>query len=191
VVVYGLQVHAKQFDLVAKVIFKFLFSIAAACAYAWVPTCRRSLTRFVLLASLGPGLMLACDCKSPEVAVALKRADAVFTGTAVRIQDLGMERSGSSHRIVVTFQVKTFWKGAVQKTTVMYTRINTSDCDGFLSLDQGKQYIVYGYKKKNLNFKDVAPNADEVLGTWICSRTRELRFAEQDAKELAAGKSPR
>ena len=202
-VIYGLQIHTNQPDMVAKVIFRYLFAVAAGCAselcrlwlkqwaHIWLPTCQRSLIGFMFLVSLGSGRMLACDCRSPAIPVALERADVVFMGTAVKVQDLGKETFGPSHRIVVMFEVKTFWKGPVQRTTVMYTRINTSDCDGFLSLEQGKQYIVYGYKKRNLNFRDVAPDANEVLGTWVCSRTRELRFAEQDTRALGDGKSPK
>jgi hypothetical protein len=132
--------------------------------------------------------MFACDCAYPEVAVALQRADIVFAGKAAKVEDLG-KSSDSSHRVVVTFQVERSWKGTVHKITVMHTRINTADCDGSV-FSEGKQYIVYGYRKENWNFKDVAPKANEVLGTSLCSRTRELKFAEEDIKVLGTGRSP-
>jgi len=72
----------------------------------------------------------------------------------------------------------------------MHTRINTADCDGFLNLKQGAQYIVFGYRRRNWNFRDVLPNADEVLSTGLCTRTREQKSGQEDLRKLGAGKTP-
>jgi hypothetical protein len=133
--------------------------------------------------------MLGCDCDYPAVAVAFQHADLVFAGKAAKVQDLG-KNIDSSHRVVVTFQVDRSWKGAVHKVMVMHTRINTADCDGFV-FTEGKQYIVYGYRRENWNFKDIVPKASKVLGTGLCSRTRQIEFAGEDLKILGTAGSPR
>jgi hypothetical protein len=154
-----------------------MFVRSVICAGFWTVACS--------------GSLLACGCKSPEISVALQRADVVFIGKVVNIRDFGQDTySAPARRVMVTFQVSRWWKGPVRRITVMHTRINTSDCDGFLSLKRGEEYIVYGYRKKNWNFRDALPNADEVLGTGLCTRTTKLKFAVEDLKELGTDKAP-
>ena len=125
---------------------------------------------------LGAEAALACTCAPAQSAAAeLERAAAVFSGKVVEIKR--QKRSeGLFARVEVVFRVEKAWKGVERKTVSVWTSSQSSACGyGFR---EGQTYLVYAYES--------APGS---LSTGICSRTRRLKDARKDLKELGRGRA--
>ncbi len=72
------------------------------------------------------------------------------------------------------FKVLEGWKG-VTKKEVWLTQSPSSNCD--YHFKKGSDYLVYAYAPQD-------KKKSEILGTSICTRTRELAKANDDIVEL-------
>ena len=138
----------------------------------------KNLMRCLLLfASLAFGVEagLACTCvplKGP--AEELELAAAVFSGKVVEIRrhKRGEDIFAGVEAVV---RVERVWKGVEATTVSVFTASHSAACGyGF---KEGRTYLVYAYK-----------DAEGRLSTGICGRTRRLKDAGEDLKELGAGR---
>jgi hypothetical protein len=131
--------------------------------------------RLTTIVILGTTLVYGCECKSPKVRDALKRADVVFRGRIIGFRD-----SGKGYQVAI-FTVDRVWKGDIPRTFEMPALKETSACAGFWpsSLEVGKYLLVYAQR--------VDGTSDYV--TDICSRTA-LAEESRDFTELGAGRQP-
>ncbi len=138
----------------------------------------KSLLLFVLMIAsvmLSADAALACTCApAGSAARELDRSTAVFAGKVVevrrhrRAQDIFGE-------VEVVFRVEKAWKGVEARTVSVFTSSHSAACGyGF---KRGRTYLVYAHA-----------NADGRLSTGICSRTRRLKDAGEDVKELGEGR---
>lgn len=110
----------------------------------------------------------ACDCDWVPLFEAMDDSDAVFAGTLVA----GGEGDGAE------FEVSRVWKGDVEATTLVYFDGGGTSCE--MWLDEGEEYLVFAYR----NY----PN--EPLVTGFCTRTVELKHAQQTVEALGEGRPP-
>ncbi len=131
----------------------------------------------LLVASLAFGAEtgLACTCApSKGPAAELELAAAVFSGKVVEVRK---HRQGEDifARVEAVLRVERAWKGVEGATVSVFTASHSATCGyGFKG---GRTYLVYAYK-----------DAGGRLSTGICSRTRRLKDAGEDLKELGAGR---
>ena len=125
----------------------------------------------------GAETALACSCvPSKGPAEGLEQSHAVFSGKVVKIR----RNRGSGDiftSVEVVLRVERVWKGVEAATVSVFTASDSAACGyGF---KQGRTYLVYAHR-----------TAEGSLSTGICSRTRRLRDAGADLKELGAGREP-
>ena len=117
----------------------------------------------------------ACDCQIPEVAAAIEKSAAVFSGEVA-----GVETFGSS--ISARFRVERIWKGPVVATVDVITELSEVACG--VPFHAGERYIVYA------DFRDPREPMCELLylflETDLCTRTR--LFEEGEASRLGEPK---
>ena len=153
----------------------------------------------IVLCILLSGQAFACSCFEPTISDAFKWADVVFSGEATKVQyvdDVGVGMFGE-RRIIVTFQVSTFWKGDVGETITLHTVYNRISCGGYF-FKQGEKFIVYAKKERaeewlgDGDFRPVLQGVGypkpyfDILDTGLCTRTHRLADADVtgDLKEL-------
>lgn len=107
----------------------------------------------------------ACDCDWVPLFEAMDDSDAVFAGTLIA----GGEGDSAE------FEVSRVWKGDVEATTLVYFDGGGTSCE--MWLDKGEEYLVFAYRDY--------PN--EILFTGFCTRTTELKHAQQTVEALARG----
>ena len=99
-----------------------------------------------ILMALSSGISFrafGCSCVSPELDKARMNADAVFSGTIVRITYVDPKASWEP-RVAVDFEVDRVWKGPVTPKFRMHTYSEASSCAGFSpsSLKTGHAILV-------------------------------------------------
>jgi len=119
----------------------------------------------------------ACSCAPPpSAAQSLGQAGAVFSGKVLQVKRV-KGGNGQDGQVEVVFAVDASWKGAERRVMSVFTASNSAACGyGFR---RGRTYLVY------------AAESEGRLATTICSRTKLLRDAQEDLKELGAGKPVR
>lgn len=138
----------------------------------------RILTLCLLLAAsvaFGAETGLACTCApSRGPAEDLKLAAAVFSGKVVEVRK-HRQSADIFAGVEAVFRVERVWKGVEGATVGVFTASHSATCGyGFR---RGRTYLVYAYK-----------DVEGRLSTGICSRTRRLKDAGEDLKELGAGR---
>jgi len=122
----------------------------------------------------------ACTCApTPSVAVAREQAAAVFSGRVVKVRRVDPPSAPGAGllNVEVVFAVTHSWKGVESPTVSVFTSSHGASCGyGFRT---GRTYLVYAYRQ-----------GDGPLSTGICGRTRRLKDAREDLKELGAAKAP-
>lgn len=109
-----------------------------------------------------------CSClPPPPPREALARADAVFAGTVLSVEERRGE--GGMATLAVRIAPTRRWKGAAADTVTVHTPDNSAACG--VAFTPGEAYLVY------------ASGADE-LGVNLCSRTRPLAGAEDEVEAL-------
>jgi hypothetical protein len=104
----------------------------------------------------------------------LEKSDAVFSG---KVTDIKSHEQAKNvfERVEAVIQVDSAWKGIEEKTVSVFTAAHSATCGyGFR---QGEAYLVYAGR---------SPQGR--LSTTICSRTRRLKDAGDDLRELGPGK---
>jgi hypothetical protein len=140
----------------------------------------------------------ACVCAgTSSVTEEFKDAAAVFSGKYVGseyrkgiVNQFREMQQSEGQRIeyevlVLKFEVEEWWKGNLDKEVILVTEqtrasdgtVSVSDCE--LGFEKGKRYLVYAFGEGN------------ELGASACSRTKSLRKAKADLKELGKGNKPR
>lgn len=118
---------------------------------------------------------LACTCAPPGSPTReLERADAVFSGKVVEVR---RRKRGADifAGVEAVLRVERAWKGVEAATVSVFTASHSAACGyGF---KQGRTYLVYAHKDR-----------EGRLATGICGRTRRLKDAGEDLKELGAGR---
>ncbi len=131
----------------------------------------------LLAASLAFGAEagLACTCApSKGPAEELQLAAAVFSGKVVEIKR-HKQAEDIFARVEVVFRVGRVWKGVEGATVSVFTSPHSAAC-GY-AFKGGRTYLVYAHQ-----------GAKGRLSTGICGRTRRLKDAGEDLKELGAGR---
>jgi len=131
------------------------------------------LTFPVWLAHSSSGLACTCD-PPPPPAVALERADVVFSGIVFAIEER-QDSTWGGPITYVTFRVTQAWKGVdgTEQTII------TAGMCGYQSFVQGTDYLVYADT-------DLVPA--HALGfpfTGLCDRTKPLSAAQEEIAELS------
>jgi len=116
-----------------------------------------------------------CTCVPPKNATReLEQSAAVFSGKVLAVKGTEQE-SGFYANVEVVLEVQRSWKGIEEKTVSVFTSSQSSACGyGF---KKGEAYLVYASK-----------TTEGRLTTSICSRTRRIKEADADLKELGDGK---
>ncbi|MGE0129886.1 MAG: hypothetical protein AB7U82_17530 [Blastocatellales bacterium] len=126
-----------------------------------------------------------CTCAKEAPRTAIKEAGAVFSAKVVSYQqgfrsDYSINNkfpyihSSQTWEINTTFSVSKVWKGAIQETITLKSRVN--QCGGQFTV--GGEYLVYAYWKEGS------------LTTLPCTRTSLLPNAGDDFKVLGEGQPP-
>jgi hypothetical protein len=139
-----------------------------------------------LLAILATSITAAygCDCDEPTVKDAAKMATVIFRGTITALKPSGkpytFRRPSGTEKIAV-FRVTRVWKGEVSRTFEMPAVLEEPDCLGFAPqfVKPGAELVVYAFRM------------DGVFITGICTRTRFVRYASEDFKDLGPGWEPK
>ena len=112
----------------------------------------------------------ACTCKAtPAAAVALSRADSVFSGTVEGV-------TKSEGDLVINFQVSSSWKGASASRMALRTPEHPVACG--IEFEVGVEYLVY------------ARGQGAALNANRCSRTGRLSEKASDLLSLGAARAP-
>lgn len=120
----------------------------------------------------------ACTCVGPRpVAESLAQASAVFSGKVLEIRRVKPDGQ-QMWDVEVVLAVNTSWKGARRKRVSVFTHSQSAACGyGF---SRGRTYLMYAHAY-----------GEGKLSTSICTRTKRLKDAREDLRELGAGKSVR
>ncbi len=120
-----------------------------------------------------PTYAKACSCIPPQPPQeSLAQSAAVFSGTVTHIEQSALSRDQK-----ISFDVRTVWKGADQKTLSLTTPGDSAAC-GY-SFSEGGAYLVYASETEDKN-----------LAVYLCGRTALLENATEDLEILGAGNSP-
>ena len=112
----------------------------------------------------------ACSCVDPGSAPeALERSGAVFAGRVVSME-VNRNVASSADPVTVEFDVKTVWKGPVERTIHLTTAVFGVSCGYTFAI--GVEYLVYSWNGSEVN---------------LCSRTKPLWEARDDLSELGDG----
>jgi hypothetical protein len=142
-------------------------------------------TSLLVIAIAAMNAVYGCTCSDPTVQDARQHATVVFRGTIVTLRQASSREAlpagwpGDTGKIAV-FRVGRVWKGKVGQTFEMPALHAMADCWGFSQefLKVGAELIVYALKSEGL------------YQTGLCSRTRFLKYAGRDIKELGTGAEP-
>ena len=113
----------------------------------------------------------ACSCLPPnDLAHEVESSAAVFSGKVIDVKK--HDRSVTPFwQVEVIFEVNKSWKGADKKIVSIFTSSGSASC-GY-NFKTGRSYLVYA-----------SGNADGLLNTTICNRTKRLSKAREDIKML-------
>jgi hypothetical protein len=141
---------------------------------------RPSRMRAPLLVSLASALFTVatvaspCDCLHGTAKQERKRAEVVFLGEIVDIQ----ESANKAYPRLVTLRVERYWKA--KKRDARTVQVLASEIAGSCPMIlYSARNLVYAYRE----------GSD--LVTWTCSRTKREEEAAQEMKELGKGFAPR
>jgi hypothetical protein len=145
-----------------------------------------------LAALLLPSAAEACVCDTPAtVEKAFAETTAIFTGKYIgseyrkgiknEFAEMDAEAKGKpvEYEVLVhKFKVAHWWKGGTEEEAILVSdHVRTtdgsemiSDCD--LGFENGKSYLIYAYGEAN------------ELGSGACTRTKSLKRADADLREL-------
>ena len=148
-------------------------------------------SRFVSLAlvffALLPGVP-GFECPPPpKVRQALATATAVFSGKVVSQEYVDVhtdssDKASEPKAVVVKLKAERWWKGNGSREVLLYTSVRkypsgtTSMMADDFTFRQDESYLVYAY------------GPEKELRTSRCTRTKKLADAEDDLRELGAGK---
>jgi hypothetical protein len=131
---------------------------------------------FVIL--LPSSIVFACKCRQPPAPkVALEASSAVFSGKVTNIE------TDNQGIVRITFEISRTWKGTKESSVKVSTATTSAAC-GY-KFKKGESYLVYCYRSDSRGKKP------GILHTNICTRTRSLKMAVDDLKELGEGKKPK
>jgi len=125
----------------------------------------------------------ACTCSDPTVLVAKQRAAVVFRGVITALRPTGKQPRFDGDAIkMAVFRVSRVWKGEVGQTFEMPAAEEGGGCWGFDSqlLKVGAELVVYARRTVKMGYE-----------TNICSRTKFVKYAAGDFKELGPGEEPK
>jgi hypothetical protein len=146
--------------------------------------------------NVSPAFACLCD-GTPTVTEELKGATAIFSGKYVggeyrkgivnEFRRMEEEIDGKKIEyevLVLRFQVEKWWKGNLSNEVILVTdqtkasdgTTSVGDCG--LGFEKGKRYLIYAYGK------------EDELGTDACTRTKKLKRAKEDLKQLGKGNDP-
>lgn len=138
-----------------------------------------------LLSVLSVAAMVeACSCGTPpSPSSALREADRVFRGVVVNSTPMEIRAGAPSSNdpVVLEFDVKEVWKGAMEARVSLWTAREESSC-GY-PFEVGREYLVYTSRAMRKPV-DGLPG----LTTGRCSRTALLEEAGEDLADLPEGK---
>lgn len=123
-----------------------------------------------LLADAG----FACSCLAPSSpAEELDKAAAVFSGKVIEVKK-HKQTDDFFTTVEALIEVDKQWKGIDKSRVSVFTASNSAAC-GY-NFQKGQSYLIYA-----------GGDPKERLTTSICSRTRNLKDAGEDLKELGEG----
>jgi hypothetical protein len=127
----------------------------------------------ILIGSTQTGF--GCSClPSANAKQELEQSVVVFSGKVLEVKR-NDQPEGAFTSVEAVFEVESVWKGIEKSRVSVFTSAQSSACGyGFR---KGETYLVYASQSTNGQYI-----------TSICSRTRPLKAAEGDLKELGEGK---
>jgi hypothetical protein len=150
----------------------------------------------LFFSNIAPAIACLCD-GTATVAEELKGATAIFSGKYVggeyrkgivnEFRRMEEEIDGKKIEyevMILRFQVEKWWKGNLSSEVILVTdqtrasdgTTSVGDCG--LGFEKGEPYLIYAYGKEN------------ELGTDACTRTKRLKRAKADLKQLGKGNNP-
>jgi hypothetical protein len=127
--------------------------------------CAVAVFALLFLTALGPPAY-ACSCSAPgPPCQAYWYADAVFSGTALSVTEIEIERAVKR---LVRFRVEEALRGVGGREVEVLTGGWGGDC-GY-DFQTGTKYLVYGYRVEGQRW----------IETGVCARTRPLAEADED-----------
>ena len=139
----------------------------------------RALGRSTLLAiglvALLPCLVHACSCEfSSTPLIELERADVVFTGEVVEIEERDAGRFGNIYYVHLRIGIS--FKGMASREATVVTELEEAAC-GY-SFAVGEEYLVYAYTENVYTYELGFPKVS------LCSRTKPASEAGAEIDEL-------
>jgi len=133
-----------------------------------------------LACSCAPDILRTGETEDQRIDAARREAQAVFSGTVLKIKIRKPSQGDRNPPVEVTFKVLSVWKGIKTEKAIVLTENDFSGgcCKNF---EVGKSYLVYAY-----DWNDIGG-----LGTNQCTRTKEMSDAERDLRVLGEGKAPK
>lgn len=121
----------------------------------------------------------ACSCVDQKIPLneTLAKTDVVFTGKVVK---KSKEKWIGNNFYDVEFQLIENYKGKRESNLIVKTSMDDGTC-GF-PFEEGETYLVFAYKYSADDKEN--SGAKPQYATGICSRTKAIKFADADLKEL-------
>lgn len=146
---------------------------------------------------LGASEVLACSCGILSAENSFEKSSFVFSAKVVGFEyrkgipnpmmdsyERSFNKKIDYETLVVKFQVKSYWKGAMPSETILLTDA-TKNSDGTSTSSS----CDYRFKKDETYLVYASGNLDE-LRTNFCMRTRPIKEAEDDLRTLGEGQLP-
>ncbi|RZS93858.1 hypothetical protein [Aquimarina brevivitae] len=140
----------------------------------------------ILLFISSYGSLLACTCSPKEnlkasVTKHYDRADVVFTGEVIKIEDAQKTQRQSSMDVIrYTFKITKIFKGNTKEDTITVSSFRGSSACGY-SFTKGKAYVVYS--------SYMSINNKQFLQTDLCTRNQVLSSVQRKEIRLLRRKS--
>jgi len=159
------------------------------------------MNRLALLGFFTCAPVFSCTCVSATKQPSDFGASAVFRGTVIekKLMPARTEMNGRG-RYAITFRVDENWKGARQRTIVIYGLDDGTDCMGGSSYTVGKNYLVFASEETSqdvyldgthlwFGWTDVLPQGTPMLVTMACTPSGETSqgFVRDALKGLRKG----
>ena len=114
----------------------------------------------------------ACDCSMARPAIALERADLVYSGPVVSARLARPSESDGEALTIVEFAIARSWKGKPTGRAVLHTQRNFASCDG-KDFVVGQRYLVFARRNTpEVSRRYPVPAGTVTYGVSMCGGTQ-------------------
>ena len=134
-----------------------------------------ALAAAVMVGTFFPASAEACDCSMLRPAVALERADLVFSGPVVSARLARPSEPDGEALTIVEFAIARSWKGRPTGRVILHTQRNFYSCEGkdFLV---GQRYLVFARRNTpEVSRRYSVPQGTVTYGVFMCGGTQAQR----------------